>query len=63
MDRGGLGVERGGSAQAQRKLLPEEAAEVQAWEWAKDDIEVDWRRLMPPRGFRVLARRWVVEIV
>ncbi len=22
---------------------------------------MDWQRLMPPRGFRVLARRWVVE--
>jgi hypothetical protein len=22
---------------------------------------VDWQRLMPPRGFRVLPRRWVVE--
>ena len=23
--------------------------------------EVDWQRLMPPRGFQVLPRRWVVE--
>jgi transposase len=22
---------------------------------------VDWQRLMPPKGFRVLPRRWVVE--
>jgi transposase len=23
--------------------------------------EVDWLKLIPPRGFRVLPRRWVVE--
>jgi putative transposase len=22
---------------------------------------IDWQRLMPPRGFRVLSRGWVVE--
>jgi putative transposase len=22
---------------------------------------VDWQRLLPPRGFKVLPRRWVVE--
>jgi hypothetical protein len=30
-------------------------------EWAKEKI--DRQRLMPRRGFRVLPRRWVVEIV
>jgi putative transposase len=30
-------------------------------EWAKEGEKVDWQRLMPPRGFRVLPRRWVVE--
>jgi putative transposase len=45
-----------------RKPLPEEVAKVWAEEWAKEGgEEVDWQRLMPPRGFRVLARRWVVE--
>jgi transposase len=36
---------------------------AKAWaeEWAKEGKEVDWQRLMPPRGFRVLPRRWVVE--
>src|SRR5919199_668519 len=28
---------------------------------AKEGKETDWQRLMPPRGFRVLPRRWVVE--
>ena len=45
-----------------RKPLPEEVAKVWAEAWAKEGgEEVDWQRLMPPRGFRVLARRWVVE--
>jgi len=30
-------------------------------EWAKEGEKVDWQRLMPPRGFGVLPRRWVVE--
>jgi putative transposase len=43
------------------KPVPEEVAERWAMEWAKEGIKVDWRRLMPPKGFQVLARRWVVE--
>jgi putative transposase len=37
-------------------------AEAWAREWAREWAKaVDWRSLMPPRGFRVLPRRWVVE--
>ncbi len=43
------------------KPVPEKLAKVWAQEWAKEGKEVDWQRLMPPRGFRVLPRRWVVE--
>jgi putative transposase len=43
------------------KPVPEEVAELWAAEWAKEGKEVDWRRLMPPKGFKVLPRRWVVE--
>jgi len=43
------------------KPLPEEVAKRWAEEWAKEAQKVDWQRLMPPRGFRVLPRRWVVE--
>ena len=34
-----------------------------AWarEWAKEGVALDWQKLMPPRGFVVLPRRWVVE--
>jgi putative transposase len=44
-----------------KKPLPEKVAERWATEWAKEGKEVDWQRLMPPRGFKVLPRRWVVE--
>ena len=36
-------------------------AEARAREWAKEGKGANWKRLMPPRGFRVLPRRWVVE--
>ena len=32
-----------------------------AREWAKEGVAVDWQRLLPPKGFQVLPRRWVVE--
>jgi putative transposase len=43
------------------KAVPEEVAERWASEWAKEGEEVDWQRLIPPKGFKVLPRRWVVE--
>src|ERR687896_2338618 len=43
------------------KPIPEKVARIWAQEWAKEGEKVDWQRLMPPRGFRVLPRRWVVE--
>ena len=30
-------------------------------EWAKEGVAVDWRKLLPPKGYLVLPRRWVVE--
>src|SRR5215208_203580 len=44
-----------------RKPLPEEVAKRWAEEWAKEGKEVDWQRILPQRGFKVLARRRVVE--
>ena len=41
--------------------VTEEVAERWAAEWAKEGKEVNWQRLMPPKGFKVLPRRWVVE--
>ena len=43
------------------KPVSEKVARLWAEEWAKEGEKVDWQRLMPPRGFRVLPRRWVVE--
>ena len=44
-----------------QKPVPEKVAKLWAAEWAKEGIKVDWQRLMPPRAFRVLPRRWAVE--
>jgi hypothetical protein len=44
-----------------RKPLPEKVSCLWAEEWAKEGKKVDWQRLMPPRGLRVLPRREVVE--
>jgi putative transposase len=44
-----------------RNPAPEEVLKAWAAEWAKEDRKIDWQRLLPPRGFRVLPRRWVVE--
>jgi transposase len=30
-------------------------------EWAKEGVALDWHKLLLPKGFVVLARRWVVE--
>ena len=43
------------------KPIAEEVARTWAAEWAKEGKEVDWQKLMPPGGFVVLPRRWVVE--
>ena len=32
-----------------------------AREWAKEGVRVDWQKLLPPKGYLVLPRRWVVE--
>ena len=44
-----------------RKPAPEEVLMAWAEEWAKEGVEVDWQKLLPPKGFVVLPRRWVVE--
>jgi putative transposase len=43
------------------KPVAEEVAKVWAEEWTKEGKEIDWQRLMPPRGYMALPRRWVVE--
>jgi putative transposase len=43
------------------KPAPEEVLMAWAREWAKEGVKVNRRKLMPPQGFVVLPRRWVVE--
>jgi putative transposase len=44
-----------------RRPAPQEVLKAWAREWAKEGVKVDWQKLLPPRGFQVLPRRWVVE--
>jgi putative transposase len=44
-----------------KKPAPEVVLMSWAREWAKEGVRVDWQRLMPPKGYLVLPRRWVVE--
>ncbi len=43
------------------KPVPEKVAQRWARELAKEGKNVEWQRLMPPRGYVALPRRWVVE--
>jgi len=43
------------------KPTSEKVARIWGQEWAKEGREVDWQKLLPPRGFELLPRRWVVE--
>ena len=44
-----------------RKPAPEEVLKLWAEEWSKEGVAVNWEELLPPRGFQVLPKRWVVE--
>ena len=44
-----------------KKPSPEEVMKSWAREWAKEGVAADWQKLLPPKGFVVLPRRWVVE--
>ena len=44
-----------------KKPAPEAVLMSWAAEWAKEGVVVDRQRLMPPEGYLVLPRRWVVE--
>ena len=43
------------------KPIPDKVAMIWAKECAKEGKKIDWQRLMPPRGYVALPRRWVVE--
>lgn len=44
-----------------RKPAPKEVLQAWAAELTREGIKVDWQKLMPPQGFQVWPRRWVVE--
>jgi putative transposase len=44
-----------------RKSAPKEVLRAWAEQWDKEGVKVDWQKLLPPQGFQVLPRRWVVE--
>ena len=44
-----------------KKPAPEEVLMAWAKAWEREGASVDWQKLLPPRGFVVLPRRWVVE--
>jgi putative transposase len=44
-----------------RKPAPEEVLKLWAEEWSKEGVAVNWEEPLPPRGFQVLPKRWVVE--
>ncbi len=44
-----------------KKPAPEQVLRLWAEQWRKEGVSVDWEKLLPPRGFQVLPRRWVVE--
>ena len=44
-----------------KKPAPEGVLMAWAREWAKEGVAVDWQKLLPPKGYLVLPRRWVVE--
>jgi putative transposase len=51
----------GGDSAASAKIAPQEVLKVWDSEWAKEGVEIEWEKLLPPKGFEVLPRRWVVE--
>jgi transposase len=43
------------------KPAPKEVLMTWAEQWLHEGVKVDWEKLLPPKGFVVLPRRWVVE--
>jgi putative transposase len=44
-----------------RKPPPKEVLKSWAEQWLKEGVKVDWEKLLLPKGFQVLPKRWVVE--
>ena len=54
-------MERGPHRTSPRKPALEQVLKSWAEQWREEGVEVDWEQLLPPKGFQVLPRRWVVE--
>ena len=50
-----------GSRRAPPQTCPKESAMAWAEQWLQEGVEVNWEKLLPPKGFVVLPRRWVAE--
>jgi putative transposase len=44
-----------------RKPAPKKVLMAWAEQWLHEGVVVDWEKLLPPKGFVVLPRRWVAE--
>jgi len=44
-----------------RKAAPKEVLMAWAERWLHECVKVDWEKLLPPKGFVALPRRWIVE--
>jgi putative transposase len=44
-----------------RKPAPKKVLIAWAEQWLQEGVEVNWEKLLPPKGFVVLPGRWVVE--
>jgi putative transposase len=43
------------------KPAPIEVLKLWTEQWTKEGVRVNWEELLPPKGFQVLPKRWVVE--
>jgi putative transposase len=43
------------------KPAPKDVLMAWAEQWTNEGVTVEWERMLPPQGFQVLPRRWVVE--
>ena len=44
-----------------RKVASKETLMMWAGRWLHEGIKVDWEKLIPPKGFVALPKRWIVE--
>ena len=44
-----------------KKPAPKELLKSWAEQWHIEGVKVDWEKLLAPKGFQALPKRWVVE--